>query len=384
MTTIKCPMCGEEIDVDEVLSDQIMCKVTESNRKILEEKERDLTTKLNDEFDTRLEEAVEVAMSSRNLEYDALKSDYETSQKTLKELTEQMQELIATNSQLKAAETTRNLEIQTQLAKAKDEALEEAKNTVGEEWRLKYEQLEKQHNQTKDALETAKRRSEQGSQQIQGEVLEDDICSYLTEAFHDDEVSRVKKGRAGADVIQKVRRFQQECGTIVWEVKNAKWNRQWISKLKGDVASASADVGILVSVNVPEEVDSFGFMEGILVTKPSYVIPIATVIRSNLMAMRELNISLMGRDERMNRLQEYITGPEFRSRISMIAENFKEMREELEAEKRATMKRWVKQEKRLDALAQGTVSMYGDFQGILGKAVEDILLLEQEDDELLE
>lgn len=384
MTTIKCPMCGEEIDVDEVLSDQIMCKVTESNRKILEEKERDLTTKLNDEFDTRLEEAVEVAMSSRNLEYDALKSDYETSQKTLKELTEQMQELIATNSQLKAAETTRNLEIQTQLAKAKDEALEEAKNTVGEEWRLKYEQLEKQHNQTKDALETAKRRSEQGSQQIQGEVLEDDICSYLTEAFHDDEVSRVKKGRAGADVIQKVRRFQQECGTIVWEVKNAKWNRQWISKLKGDVASASADVGILVSVNVPEEVDSFGFMEGILVTKPSYVIPIATVIRSNLMAMRELNISLMGRDERMNRLQEYITGPEFRSRISMIAENFKEMREELEAEKRATMKRWAKQEKRLDALAQGTVSMYGDFQGILGKAVEDILLLEQEDDELLE
>lgn len=384
MTTIKCPMCGEEIDVDEVLSDQIMCKVTESNRKILEEKEKDLATKLNDEFDTRLEEAVEVAMSSRNLEYDALKSDYETSQKTLKELTEQMQELIATNSQLKAAEATRNLEIQTQFAKAKDEALEEAKNTVGEEWRLKYEQLEKQHNQTKDALETAKRRSEQGSQQIQGEVLEDDICSYLTEAFHDDEVSRVKKGRAGADVIQKVRRFQQECGTIVWEVKNAKWNRQWISKLKGDVASASADVGILVSVNVPEEVDSFGFMEGILVTKPSYVIPIATVIRSNLMAMRELNISLMGRDERMNRLQEYITGPEFRSRISMIAENFKEMREELEAEKRATMKRWAKQEKRLDALAQGTVSMYGDFQGILGKAVEDIPLLEQEDDELLE
>ena len=384
MTTIKCPKCGEEIDVDEVLSDQIMCKVTESNRKILEEKEKDIATKLNDEFDTRLEEAVEVAMSSRNLEYDALKSDYETSQKTLKELTEQMKELIATNSQLKAAEATRNLEIQTQLAKAKDEALEEAKNTVGEEWRLKYEQLEKQHNQTKDALETAKRRSEQGSQQIQGEVLEDDICSYLTEAFHDDEVSRVKKGRAGADVIQKVRRFQQECGTIVWEVKNAKWNRQWISKLKGDVASASADVGILVSVNVPEEVDSFGFMEGILVTKPSYVIPIATVIRSNLMAMRELNISLMGRDERMNRLQEYITGPEFRSRISMIAENFKEMREELEAEKRVTMKRWAKQEKRLDALAQGTVSMYGDFQGILGKAVEDIPLLEQEDDELLE
>ena len=288
------------------------------------------------------------------------------------------------DSQLKAAEATRNLEIQTQFAKAKDEALEEAKNTVGEEWRLKYEQLEKQHNQTKDALETAKRRSEQGSQQIQGEVLEDDICSYLTEAFHDDEVSRVKKGRAGADVIQKVRRFQQECGTIVWEVKNAKWNRQWISKLKGDVASASADVGILVSVNVPEEVDSFGFMEGILVTKPSYVIPIATVIRSNLMAMRELNISLMGRDERMNRLQEYITGPDFLSRISMIAENFKEMREELEAEKRATMKRWAKQEKRLDALAQGTVSMYGDFQGILGKAVEDIPLLEQEDDELLE
>ena len=384
MTTIKCPKCGEEIDVDEVLSDQIMCKVTENNRKILEEKEKDLATKLNDEFNTRLKDAVEAAMSTRSLEYDALKSDYVTSQKMLKDLTEQMEGLIATNSQLKAAEATRNLEIQTQLAKAKEEALEEAKNTVGEEWKLKYEQLEKQFDQTKDALETAQKRSAQGSQQIQGEVLEEDICEYLSEAFHEDDVNRVKKGRAGADVIQKVRRFQQECGTIVWEVKNAKWNRQWISKLKEDSASASADIGILVSVNVPDEVDSFGYVDGVLVTKPSYVIPIATLVRNNLMAMRELNISLMGRDERMNRLQEYITGPEFRSRITMMVEKFEEMRDDLEAEKRATTRRWAKQEKRLEALTLGTARMYGDFQGILGTAVEDIPLLEQEDDEHLE
>ena len=384
MTTIKCPKCGEEIDVDEVLSDQIMCKVTENNRKVLEEKERCLVTKLNDEFNAKLKDAVEAAMSTRSLEYDALKSDYVTSQKMLKDLTEQMEGLIATNSQLKAAEAIRNLEIQTQLAKAKEEALEEAKNTVGEEWKLKYEQLEKQFDQTKDALETAQKRSAQGSQQIQGEVLEEDICEYLSEAFHEDDVNRVKKGRAGADVIQKVRRFQQECGTIVWEVKNAKWNRQWISKLKEDSASASADIGILVSVNVPDEVDSFGYVDGVLVTKPSYVIPIATLVRNNLMAMRELNISLMGRDERMNRLQEYITGPEFRSRITMMVEKFEEMRDDLEAEKRATTRRWAKQEKRLEALTLGTARMYGDFQGILGTAVEDIPLLEQEDDELLE
>lgn len=384
MTTIKCPKCGKEIDVDEVLSDQIMCEVTENNRKVLEEKERCLVTKLNDEFNAKVKEAVEAAMSARSLEYDALKSDYEASQKTLKDLKEQMKELIATNSQLKAVEATRDLEIQTQLAKAKEEALEEAKNTVGGEWKLRYEQLEKQLDQTKDALETAQKRSTQGSQQIQGDVLEEDICEYLSEAFHEDDVSRVKKGRAGADVIQKVRRFQQECGTIVWEVKNAKWNRQWISKLKEDAASASADIGILVSVNVPDEVDSFGYIDGILVTKPSYVIPIATLVRNNLMAMRELNISLMGRDERMNRLQKYITGPEFRSRITMIVEKFEEMRDDLEAEKRATTRRWAKQEKRLEALTLGTARMYGDFQGILGRAVEDIPLLEQEDDEPLE
>ena len=384
MTSIKCPECGKDIDVDEVLSNQIACEVTEKNRKILEEQEREMVSKLNAEFDTRLKEAVETAMSGKSLEYDTLKSDYETSQKMLKDLKEQMEGLIATNSQLKAAEVTRSLEVQTQIAKAKEEALEEAKITVGGEWKLKYEQLEKQLSLTKDALETAQKRSEQGSQQIQGDVLEEDICEYLSEAFHEDDVSRVKKGRAGADVIHKVRRFQQECGTIVWEVKNAKWNRQWIPKLKRDAVSASADIGILVSVDVPDEVDSFGYVDGILVTKPSYVIPIATLVRNNLIAMRELNISLMGRDERMNHLQEYITGPEFRSRITMIVEKFEEMRDDLEAEKRATTKRWAKQEKRLEALTMGTARMYGDFQGILGTAVEDIPLLEQENDESLE
>lgn len=384
MTTIKCPKCGEEIDVDEVLSNQITCEVTEKNRKILEEKEKEIISKLNGEFDTRLKDALEAAMSSRNLEYDTMKSDYETSQKTVKELQEQMMELISTNSQLKAAEATRSLEVQKQIAKAKEEALEEAKNTVGGEWKLRYEQLEKQLSLTKEALETAQKRSEQGSQQIQGDVLEEDICEYLSEAFHEDDVRRVKKGRAGADVIHKVRRFQQECGTIVWEVKNAKWNRQWIPKLKGDAVSASADIGILVSVDVPDEVGSFGYVDGILVTKPSYAIPIATLVRNNLIAMRELNISLMGRDERMNQLQEYITGPEFRSRITMIVEKFEEMRDDLEAEKRATTKRWAKQEKRLEALILGTTRMYGDFQGILGTAVENIPLLEQENDESLE
>ena len=384
MTSIKCPECGKDIDVDEVLSNQIACEVTEKNRKILEEQEREMVSKLNAEFDTRLKEAVEAAMSGKSLEYDALKSDYETSQKTLKDLTEQMEGLIATNSQLKAAEATRSLEVQTQIAKAKEEALEEAKNTVGGEWKLRYEQLEKQLSLTKEALETAQKRSEQGSQQIQGDVLEEDICEYLSEAFHEDDVRRVKKGRAGADVIHKVRRFQQECGTIVWEVKNAKWNRQWIPKLKEDAVSASADIGILVSVDVPDEVGSFGYVDGILVTKPSYVIPIATLVRNNLLAMRELNISLMGRDERMNHLQEYITGPEFRSRITMIVEKFEEMRDDLEAEKRATTKRWAKQEKRLEALTLGTARMYGDFQGILGTAVENIPLLEQENDESLE
>ena len=384
MTSIKCPECGKDIDVDEVLSNQIACEVTEKNRKILEEQEREMVSKLNAEFDTRLKEAVETAMSGKSLEYDTLKSDYETSQKMLKDLKEQMEGLIATNSQLKAAEVTRSLEVQTQIAKAKEEALEEAKITVGGEWKLKYEQLEKQLSLTKDALETAQKRSEQGSQQIQGDVLEEDICEYLSEAFHEDDVSRVKKGRAGADVIHKVRRFQQECGTIVWEVKNAKWNRQWIPKLKRDAVSASADIGVLVSVDVPDEVGSFGYVDGILVTKPSYAIPIATLVRNNLIAMRELNISLMGRDERMNHLQEYITGPEFRFRITMIVEKFEEMRDDLEAEKRATTKRWAKQEKRLEALTMGTARMYGDFQGILGTAVEDIPLLEQENDESLE
>ena len=57
----------------------------------------------------------------------------------------------------------------------------------------------------RQALEDAKRRSELGSQELQGEVLELDIQAALEQQFPQDRIEPVVKGARGADIIQAVR-----------------------------------------------------------------------------------------------------------------------------------------------------------------------------------
>lgn len=79
-----------------------------------------------------------------------------------------------------------------------------------------------------------KHTAEQGSQQLQGEVVELELENMLRMNFPFDLIEPVNPGIKGADVLQKVHSpTGQECGTLVWESKNTKnWNDKWISKLK--------------------------------------------------------------------------------------------------------------------------------------------------------
>ena len=84
-----------------------------------------------------------------------------------------------------------------------------------EESNLKLKQKQQQIESLRKSLEDAKRKSEQGSMETQGEALEVDLECRLKTQFTHDEIEPVSKGVRGADIIQTVINAQlQSCGKL--------------------------------------------------------------------------------------------------------------------------------------------------------------------------
>jgi len=234
-----------------------------------------------------------------------------------------------------------------------------------------------------EQLAEAQRKGAQGSQQLQGEVLELTLQEDLETAFALDSVEEVRKGARGGDVIQRVMtRTGQLAGVLLWEAKRAKdWSPQWVTKLKEDMRAAGADVGILVSVGscYPrhwQDGTLFDLHEDIWVTSWSTAVQLATVLRSGLLEVHKQRIASAGKGEKMEAVYDYLTSSQFSNKLKAVYGAFHRMRQELEAEKSQTLQRWARREKQLQSGVAELVGVAGDIQGL---AQQDLPLLEMED-----
>src|SRR5215831_1258690 len=248
---------------------------------------------------------------------------------------------------------------------------------------LESAELRKRLTDMQEQLAEAQRKGAQGSQQLQGEVLELTLQEDLEAAFALDSIEEVRKGARGGDVIQKVMtRGGQLAGVLLWEAKRAKdWSPQWVTKLKEDMRSAGADVGILVSVAscYPkhwEEGTLFDLHEDIWVTSWSTAVQLATVLRSGLLEVHKQRVASAGKGEKMEAVYDYLTSSQFSNKLKAVYGAFHRMRQELEAEKSQTLQRWARREKQLQSGVAELVGVAGDIQGL---AQQDLPLLEMED-----
>src|SRR3984885_7671350 len=247
---------------------------------------------------------------------------------------------------------------------------------------LEKAELQKKLDDLSAQLVNAQRKIDQGSQQLQGEVLELAIEESLRRAFPLDTIEEVKKGQRGGDLLQHVTtRTGQTAGTILWETKRAKdWSLQWIPKLKTDMRECGAAVGILVTMPgaVPREwpVSAyFALHEDVWVTQPSCVVGIAEALRLGLMECHRQRAISAGKGEKMEALYDYLTSPQFAQKLKAVYETFKRMSEELDSEKNVTMQRWARREKQLQAGMTQLLGIGGEIQGI---AQEELPMLEME------
>jgi hypothetical protein len=271
-------------------------------------------------------------------------------------------------------ELTVEKRVQTDLGAAREKAKKEAED----EMKLKVMEAEQTIASMQRQIEDLKRRAEQGSQQLQGEVQELEIESLLGARFPRDTIQPVPKGEFGGDILHRViGPLGQQCGTILWESKRTKnWSDGWLPKLREDQRAAKAEIAVILSQVLPKDVETFGLVDQVWVAHPKVALPVAIALRQTLIEIAGARQASEGQQTKMEMVYQYLTGPRFRHRIQAIVEAFSSMREDLDRERKAITKQWSKREEQIDRVMQATVGMYGDLQGIAGKTLQEIEGLE--------
>jgi len=261
-----------------------------------------------------------------------------------------------------------DLEIARKVDEHRKAIQEQASKDATEAARLKLAEKDKTISDMQMKLEEAQRKATQGSQQLQGDVLEIDFESTLRRMFPQDTIEPVKTGVRGGDILQRVLgEMGRPVGTMFWETKRAQtWGGDWTTKARQDAADAKAEIATIVSEVLPKGINAFGIYEGVWCSTPTHAVVLAVALRQGIISTAEARQGALGRETKKDRLYDYMIGPEFRATVEGIALPFHELNEELMAEKRATLTRWRRQEKRIERVLTSIASLQGDLQGIAG------------------
>lgn len=395
-TTIKCPNCQTEIDVNEILYHQLEDELKQKN--LIEQKKlRDKVLKLEakeEQFDEELKKAtsLQLKVEKEKLQVVLKKEIAEEQEESIallkKELDEkstQVKELNKSRAEVERLkrekeEITSKVQAQAELALTK--RLQEEKQLIqkasDEQNELKLKQKEEQLKQLQEQLQIAQRKAEQGSMQLQGEVQELAIEEYLGDKYPFDVIEEIKKGARGADCIQVVHtREVQNCGKIYYESKRTKdFQKSWIEKFKADMRERGVDVGVLVTQALPSELDRMGLVEGVWVCTFEEFKGLSSVLRESVIKLHNAKRGEENKTDKMSLLYSYLTSTEFSMQIDAIVEGFSMMQEDLDKEKRAMARIWKQREKQIDKVLENTIGMYGSIKGIAGNAIGDVKALE--------
>ncbi len=383
--TITCPSCKTEIRLTESLAAPLIEATRRQFAAQLARKDAEVATRLREE---RVTIAAEEVAKARLL----VQTDIDQGAAKLKDLEEVLKqrnaklaeaqkaqaELIRKERELEDASRAMELTIQQKIQEGLGAEREKGKQEAEDQLKLKVSEKEQTISAMQKQIDELKRRAEQGSQQLQGEVQELELESLLKARFPLDDIVPVAKGEFGGDVVQTVRGPGGDpCGTILWESKRTKdWNDDWLVKLREDQRTAKADIAVIVSRALPKDVETFDLIDHVWVTQPRLALPVAMTLRQTLIDVALARQSSEGLQSKTELVYQYLTGPRFRQRIQGIVEAFETQQKDLDTERKVITRQWAKREAQIERVMQGTLGMYGDLQGIAGQGLQEIEGLE--------
>lgn len=403
---IICPQCKNQIKLTESLAAPLIESTRRQYEQRLSQKDLDIASREKavlaqqdalardrQSLDAQVAEKVErertkIATDEARKAKLALANDLNQKTKEVADLQEILQQrdkklaeaqrtqagLLKKQRELDDAKRELDLTIEKRVQEALVVTRQQARREVEDELKLKVMEKEQTIAAMQKQIEDLKRKAEQGSQQLQGEVLELQIESMLHSRFPHDLIEPVAKGEHGGDILHRVvTPGGVACGTILWESKRTRnWSDAWLGKLREDQRAAKADIAVVVSAVLPKGVDTFDHKDGIWITHPRALLPVALSLRQTLIEVNCARQATEGQQTKMELMYQYLTGPKFRLRVQAIVESFTDMAEDLHTEKKAIMKQWSKREEQIGHMLAATVSMYGELQGIAGKTLKEI------------
>ncbi|MBC8033728.1 MAG: DUF2130 domain-containing protein, partial [Chitinophagaceae bacterium] len=245
--------------------------------------------------------------------------------------------------------------------------------------------MEKQLEDQKKLAEEMRRKAEQGSSQLQGEVQELALEEMLRNTFPFDLVSEVGKGVRGADCLLTVRNnFGHECGKIIYESKRTNsFSNEWIDKLKTDMRSQGADLAILVTQTMPKDLAQFGSKSGVYICTFSEVKALTLILRESVLNLFHAMKTQENRGDKMHLLYDYLTGNEFAEQWKAIREGFISMKMSIQKERDAMEKLWKSREKQLEKVLLNAAHIRGSIEGIAGQDSVNLNLLDDAEETAL-
>lgn len=400
---INCPKCGEEINVSDILYHQVQDKLAKDFEEKNAKKDKELQKKLNDlkaekeqlakdkeAIQQQVDNAVKTKLTAEKTKLEKsirenLKEETAEQiislQKELEQKSGQVKELNKTKAEIEKLKREKD-ELRDVVAFEKEKEFSEKlkeekikiKNQVDDASTMKIKELEKQLEDQKNLAEEMKRKAEQGSMQLQGEVQELAIEEILSSFFPFDLISEVGKGVKGADVIQTVRnKVGADCGTILYESKRTKsFSNDWITKLKTDAVATKADICIIVTEALPDGIDRIGQKDGVWICSFNDFKGLVLVLRESLIKINEAYSSQTNKGEKMQMLYDYLTSTEFRLQVGAIIEGFTDLHNGYIQEKRAMERIWKQREKQLEKVLLNTNHFIGSIKGIAGSSIPDL------------
>ena len=406
---IKCPKCSSEFvlesahvsaQFEESIRQDLSAEIQRREKELLSQKQEfqllsQEFEKEKQDFSQLIDEKVSSQMKSREefLKDSIRKQIQEEKEAQLAELESELQrkssQLIELNQtkaklqqlsrEMEEKEAVIHLKMETELTNRLSDMKSSVKRQIELESELRLKEKQNVIDSLKQKLQDATQRIEQGSMQMQGEMMELTVEEILREANPTDLIEEVKKGINGFDAKQIIRFNGKEIGSIGYEVKNTKnWSDGFIEKIKTDNLTAKCDLLVIVTKSTPKEMEGqkFKLINGVWVTSIHFLSDLSSLLRFGLLKVHEQRITQQNGDTKAHLLYAFLTSQECQALFNSMMDSLKKLEEMNDEEERKLQALFKKRKKQLEQLLSQFISYYGTMKGISEDSIVDIQMLE--------
>lgn len=269
---------------------------------------------------------------------------------------------LATQTEEFNASIEASLKVQREvLDKAKDDAVNAEKARAFEE-----------NQKLTDKVNDLQRALENKTAEELGEGAEIDLCDALKKEFTGDDIQRIPKGTAGADIIHVVMLSGKKCGTIIYDSKNHNQFRwEHVTKLRADQLAARAEHAILSTRKFPQGTRQLHLHDGVLLANPARVVLIATMIRQHLLQLHAQRVSDIERDSKTAALYEFIISERCGSLLSRIDERADDLLDEQQKEVKWHENHWKREGEAIRGIQKAKADLENQVSLIIGTSSKD-------------